>query len=71
MISDDTARHYALNEYFIITDAIAIYAQRYVNDYHRGGMIQEVQEMNGVLRKMLDDKVAVKDAYGLAVYGHK
>ena len=71
MISDDTARHSALNEYFIMTDAIAIYAQRYVHDSNRGGMIQQVQEMNGVLRKMLDDKVAVKDAYGLAVYGHK
>ena len=54
-----------------MTDAIAIYAQRYVHDSNRGGMIQQVQEMNGVLRKMLDDKVAVKDAYGLAVYGHK
>ena len=58
MILDGPARHYALNEYFIMTDAIAIYAQRYVHDNHRCGMIQEVQVMNGVLRKMIDDNLA-------------
>ena len=52
-------RHYTLNRYFIMTDAIVIYAQRYVSDYNRGGMIEKVQVMNGVLRKMIDDNLAV------------
>jgi hypothetical protein len=57
MLSYGQGRHYALNEYFIMTDAIAIYAQRYVHDNHRSGMIEEVQAMNGVLRKMIDAKM--------------
>ena len=56
---DIHVRHYTLNRYFIMTDAIIIYAQRYVSEYNIGGMIEEVQVMNGVLRKMIDDNLAV------------